>query len=154
MDVILSISFRITAEIEIRKHKLKCCVLLRGVVSAKALYLRLSTNQVFILNGVVATRSNRVHILLRTCFFPSSIFFSFLFCFVCLFVLLLCFLNYSKLSRFDYPFGRGLAPPWAKFQKCYLVLRIKPRRKTQLNTSSWKKSLFTHVVHSGSIWLI
>ena len=27
-------------------------------------------------------------------------------------------LNYSKLSRFDYPFGGGLAPPWAKFQKC------------------------------------
>ena len=35
MDVILSISFKITAEIEIRKHKLMFCVLLRGgVVSA------------------------------------------------------------------------------------------------------------------------
>ena len=89
---LLSMARSITAEIEIRKHKLMFCVLLPGgVVSAKALYLRLSTNQVFILNGVVATRRNRVHILLRTCFFPSSIFFSFLFCFVCLFVLLLCF---------------------------------------------------------------
>ena len=35
MDVILSISFKITAEIGIRKHKLMFCVLLRrGVVSA------------------------------------------------------------------------------------------------------------------------
>ena len=35
MGVILSISFKITAEIEIRKHKLMFCVLLRGgVVSA------------------------------------------------------------------------------------------------------------------------
>ena len=35
MDVILSISFKITAEIEIRKRKLMFCVLLRGgVVSA------------------------------------------------------------------------------------------------------------------------
>ena len=35
MDVILSISFKMTAEIEIRKHKLMFCVLLRGgVVSA------------------------------------------------------------------------------------------------------------------------
>ena len=92
---LLSMARSITAEIEIRKHKLMFCVLLPGgVVSAKALYLRLSTNQVFILNGVVATRRNRVHILLRTCFFPSSFFFFFLFCFalfaylICLFVLL------------------------------------------------------------------
>ena len=86
---LLSMARSITAEIEIRKHKLMFCVLLPGgVVSAKALYLRLSTNQVFILNGVVATRRNRVHILLRTCFFPSSIFF--LFCFV-LFAYLFCF---------------------------------------------------------------
>ena len=35
IDVILSISFKMTAEIEIRKHKLMSCVLLRGgVVSA------------------------------------------------------------------------------------------------------------------------
>ena len=35
MDVILSISFKMTAEIEIRKHQLMFCVLLRGgVVSA------------------------------------------------------------------------------------------------------------------------
>ena len=35
MDVILSVSFKITAEIEIRNHKLMFCVLLRGgVVSA------------------------------------------------------------------------------------------------------------------------
>ena len=32
MDVILSISFKITAEIEIRKHKLMFCVLFRGGV--------------------------------------------------------------------------------------------------------------------------
>ena len=32
MDVILSISFKITAEIEIRKHKLMFCVLLSGGV--------------------------------------------------------------------------------------------------------------------------
>ena len=35
MDVILSISFKMTVEIEIRKHKLMFCVLLPGgVVSA------------------------------------------------------------------------------------------------------------------------
>ena len=32
MDVILSISFKMTAEIEIRKHKLLFCVLFRGGV--------------------------------------------------------------------------------------------------------------------------
>ena len=37
MDVILSISFKMTPEIEIRKHKLMFCVLLRGGVGS-ALY--------------------------------------------------------------------------------------------------------------------